>query len=212
MSEKTRVIIADDHPMFRSGLRLAIETDATFEVVGEAGDGAGALRLVESESPDIVILDVNMPELDGFEVIRELRRRQLSPEIVMLTMHKDEGMFSKALALGARGYVIKDSAAGDIVQCLHAVRRGQNYTSAAVTTFLVKKAGSKPAEGIAALTPAERNVLRMIADYKTSRRIAEELGVSLKTIENHRTNISSKLGVHGSHALIKFALQNLSEI
>jgi len=122
-------------------------------------------------------------------------------------------MFAKAMDLGVRGYVLKDSASVDIVNCLQAVVRGQIYTSAAVTTYLYKRAsGSKELEGIGSLTPAERKILRLIAEYKSSREIADELCISVRTVDNHRTNISSKLGIRGSHALIKFAFQHQSEI
>lgn len=213
MEKRTRVLIADDHPIFRAGLKVAIEADRAFEIVGEASDGAEALRLMETETPDIVVLDVNMPELSGFEVLKEMKRLKIAAGAVMLTMHKDEAMFAKGLDLGARGYVLKDSAMGDIVQCLHAVRRGESYASPAVTSFLFKKvAGETLPEGLESLTPTERKILRMVAEYKTSSQIADELCVSVHTIENHRTNISSKLGVRGSHALIKFAHQHISEI
>lgn len=214
MSEQTKILIADDHPMFRSGLRQAIEADSSMIVVGEADNGETALRLIEEHKPDVIVLDVNMPGLSGFDVIAAMRRKSLPGEIVILTMHSEEPMFAKALSLGVRGYVLKDSAASDIVNCLHAVRRGQTYTSSAVTSFLFKRASgnTKPVEGLGSLTPTELVVLRLIAEYKTSRDIAGELGISLRTVENHRNNICAKLGVHGSHGLIKFALKHQAEI
>ncbi len=199
--------------MFRSGLRAAIEGDPSFSVVAEASDGEEALHVIQRESPDVVVLDINMPKLSGFAVLTELKKRSIDVISIMLTMHDEEAMFAKAMELGVRGYVLKDSAGVDIVNCIHAVCRGQNYTSAAITSYLFKRASSKTAPtGLESLTPAERNILKMIAEYKTSREIAEELSVSIKTVENHRTNISSKLGVNGSHGLIKFALRNLSDI
>ncbi len=210
----TRIVIADDHPMFRSGLRQAIEADSSMTVVGEAGDGETALSLINDRAPDVVVLDMNMPGMSGFDVIAAMRRRSLPGEIILLTMHSEEPMFAKALSLGVRGYVLKDSAAIDIIACLHAVRRGQTYTSAAVTTYLFKRASgdTKPVEGITSLTPTEHRVLRLIAEYKTSREIAADLGVSLRTIENHRNHIAAKVGVTGSHGLIKFALKHSSDI
>ena len=214
MAEPTKIVIADDHPIFRAGLRQVIESDHSFKVVGEAADGETAVHMIQQLTPDVVILDVNMPGLGGFAVIGEMKRRGLAGEIVMLTMHSEEAMFSKAMSLGVRGYVLKDGAAADIVSCLHAVRRGQGYTSAAVTNYLLKRAGAtgRPVTGIGSLTPTERMVLRLIADYKTSRQIATALGISHRTVENHRNNISAKLEIHGSHALIKFALQHQEEI
>ena len=212
MDEK-RILIADDHPIFRSGLRTLIDAEASFTVVGEATDGEQALSLITDERPDVAILDYNMPKLNGFELLKKISQSKVPVMPVMLTMHNDESMFSKAFELGARGYVLKDSAATDIVNCLHAVTQGQVYTSAAVTTYLLRRASrTRTLDGVESLTPAERNVLRLIADYKTSREIADELSISVRTVENHRSNISGKVGVAGSHALFKFAIQHRSEL
>jgi len=212
--EKKSILIADDHPIFRGGLRALIESDPSFSVVAEATDGEEAIASITSQRPEIAILDYNMPKLNGFAVLSEITKLKLDVIPVMLTMHNDEAMFAKAFELGVKGYVLKDSASVDIVNCLHAVSQGQIYTSAAVTTFLYKRAsrGQQPPDGLESLTPAERKILRMIADYKTSREIADELCVSVRTVENHRSNISSKLGVNGSHALIKFALQHQTDL
>lgn len=212
--EKKTVIIADDHPIFRSGLRAVIESDPSLSVVAEASDGEQALDLIATKKPDLAILDYNMPKLNGFAVLEQLSKLDSDVIPVMLTMHNDEAMFAKAFELGVRGYVLKDSASVDIVNCLHAVAQGQVYTSAAVTTYLYKRVSSdkKTVDGLGSLTPAERKILRLIAEYKTSREIAEELSVSVRTIENHRSNISSKVGVAGSHALFKFAVQHQSEL
>ena len=214
MDRKTRILIADDHPIFRSGLRQVIESDASMSVIAEADDGAAALSLIREHKPDIVVLDINMPDVSGFEVVASMRKEKLSSEIVLLTMHNEEAMFTKALSLGVRGYVLKDSATTDILNCLHAVRKGENYTSAELTKYLFKRATgqSTPVEGLDSLTPTERRVLAMIAEYLTSREIADKLGVSVRTIENHRNNICAKVGVHGSHALMKFALQHQGEL
>ncbi len=213
MAKKKRILIADDHPIFRSGLKNVIESENAFEVVAEAEDGEAALELIQSKSPDVAVLDVNMPGLSGFEVVAAIQKLGIRTETVILTMHDDEKMFSKAMDLGVRGYVLKDSAVMDIVNCLHAVCKGQNFTSAAVTTYLFKRAsGSEMVEGLDSLTPTERKILRKIAEYMTSREIADEFNVSLRTVENHRANISSKLGLSGSHALIKFALKHVAEL
>lgn len=213
MMDKKRILIADDHPIFRSGLRALIDADASFTVVGEATDGDQALNMIIDERPDVAILDYNMPTLNGFELLKKISQSKVPVITVMLTMHNDEAMFSKAFELGVRGYVLKDSASVDIVNCLHAVTQGQVYTSAAVTTYLLKRASRiRAVDGLESLTPAERVVLRLIADYKTSREIADELSISVRTVDNHRSNISGKVGVTGSHALFKFAIQHRSEL
>ena len=214
MGGQTTIVVADDHPLFRRGLRQVIEAESSFTVIGEASDGETALQLIQELAPDIAILDINMPTLGGFAVISEMRRLGLPGYIVMLTMHSEEAMFAKAMSLGVRGYVLKDGAATDIVSCLHAIKHGQNYTSAAVTSYLFKRAAgnTRSVHGIGSLTPTERSVLRRIAEHKTSKDIAAELGISPRTVENHRNNISAKLEVRGSHALVKFALQHQEEI
>lgn len=211
--EKKSILIADDHPIFRAGLRAVIESDSAFTVSAEVCNGEDALDLIRSKRPDIAILDYNMPKLNGFAVLDRLMEFKTNAITVMLTMHNDEAMFAKAFELGVRGYVLKDSASVDILNCLHAVAQGQIFTSAAVTTYLFNRASSaKTVTGVGALTPSEKKILHMIADYKTSREIADELCISVRTVENHRSNISSKVGVAGSHSLLKFALQHRSNL
>lgn len=214
MNEQVKIIIADDHPIFRSGLRQIIDGERKFNVSAEASDGEAALNLIENEKPHIAVLDVNMPKMTGFLVAKELRRREIDCEIVFLTMHSEEAMFNKAMDLGAKGYILKDSAAVDIINCLQAVANGQNYTSPAITTYLFKRAtrSAKKSGGIEDLTATERMILRLIAESKTSREIADELCVSSRTIENHRYNICQKLNISGSNALVKFALKHQNEI
>jgi DNA-binding NarL/FixJ family response regulator len=217
MANVLTVLIADDHPIFRKGLREVIEADDALRVVGEAGDGAQALRLVEEERPEVAVLDIDMPRMSGFEVVKELRRKNLPVEVIFLSMHKDEAMFNEALGLGVRGYVLKDSAATDIIAGIRAVSGGQHFISPALSTYLINRneraaafAQEKP--GIRGLTPSERRVLRLIAENKTSRQIAAELFISYRTVENHRSNICQKLGLQGSHSLIKFALEHKPEL
>jgi DNA-binding NarL/FixJ family response regulator len=215
MSEQIKIIIADDHPIFRSGLRQIIDAERQFKVIAEAADGETALQLIGEQKPDIVILDVNMPKMGGFAVAKELSRRGIDCEIVFLTMHSEEAIFNKARDLGAKGYILKDGAAMEIVNCLIAVNRGNFCASPAVTTYLFKRtrSDSSPKQcGIGDLTPTERTVLRLIADYKTSKEIADQLCISHRTVENHRHNICQKLNISGSNALVKFALQHQNEI
>ena len=217
MADDLTVMIADDHPIFRRGLREVIEGDGGLSVVGEAGDGEAALRLAEERRPAVAVLDIDMPRMSGFELVGEFGRRHLPVAVVFLSMHKDESMFNEALRLGVRGYVLKDSAATDIVAGIRAVAAGQHFISPALSTYLIKRGERQAAltreqPGLGALTPAERRVLKLIADNKTSREIAAELFVSHRTVENHRTNICQKLGLHGSHSLLKFALEHKSEL
>ena len=216
MATETTVIIADDHPIFRKGLRLVIE-DAGMRVLAEADDGAEALELVRRLRPDVAVIDVEMPKLDGFELARLLRDEKLGVEIIFLTMYKDEDVFNAALDTGVRGYVVKDSAAADIAQCVRAVLAGGHYISPSVSAHLINRTNRSASlrrerPGLEQLTPTERRVLRLIAESKTSREIAAELFISQRTVETHRTNISTKLELHGSHALLKFAHEHKSEL
>ena len=217
MKTEIRIVIADDHPLVRDGLRRAIEAHANFTVVAEAGDGPTALDRIQSLNPDVAVLDIDMPVMSGFDVARALREQGLAIPVIFLTIHREEDFFNEALDVGAQGYVLKDSAASDIVTGIKAVAAGEHFTSPAMTTYLVKRTRraselrqSKPT--LNDLTPTERRVLQLIADYKTSKEIADELGVSHRTIETHRANISTKLEIRGSHSLMKFALSHKSEL
>ena len=217
MKDKLTILIADDHPMIRDSLRHAIESNTEWEVAGEAQDGEVAIELINKLQPAIVILDISMPVRNGFEVVRALRQKKVQTQVIFLTMHRNEDFFQRALDLDVRGYVLKDSAVIDVVSAIKAVSRGEHYTSPALTSYLIRKrssgssaASSEQGLGLHSLSPTERRVLELIAEYKTSRDIAEELNTSPRTVETHRTNICQKLGLHGRHALMKFALENKS--
>lgn len=211
MKSEISVLIADDHPIFRRGLRQIIEADASIKVVAEADDGEAALVALQEHAPQVAVLDVDMPNRDGFDVTQTVRARRLPVAVIFLTMHKDERIFNKALDLGVMGYVLKDSAITEIVAGIKAVATGQNYVSPAMSTSLLKRASraaAPPPPGVEDLTPTERRVLKLIAEYKTSKEIAAELFISTRTVEHHRANISTKLDLKGSHALLKFALDH----
>jgi len=216
MKDQLTIIIADDHPMVRHGLRQAITETPDWKVVGEGEDGEQAIDLIKTLQPSIAILDISMPHRDGFEVVQAVREAKLSTQIIFLTMYRDENFFQRALDLEVRGYVLKDSAVIDVVSAIKAVSQGGHYTSPALTSYLIKsRSAALPKShegglGIHLLSPTERRVLEMIAEYKTSKDIAEELSTSPRTVETHRTNISQKLGLHGRHALMKFALEHKS--
>ena len=218
MSSETTIVIADDHPIFRQGLRQVIETSPTLRIIGEAEDGEAALACIESILPAVAVLDVDMPKQDGFAVARVIIERKLPVAVVFLTMHKDESLLNAALDLGVKGYVLKDSALADIVSSIKAVAAGENFISSALTTFLInrsRRSASSPSEqgpGVRDLSPTERRILNLIGDYKTSKEIAEQLFISIRTVEHHRGNIAIKLRVRGAHALIKFALEHRNEL
>jgi len=217
MSDPTRILIADDHPIFRQGLRQLFESEAGLAVVCEAADGRAAIREIETQHPDVAVLDVDMPEMDGFAVARSVKEKNLATELVFLTMYKDEELFNEALDLGVKAYVLKDSAVTDLIGAVRAVVAGQSFISPALSSHLINRRNrggalerSKP--GLKDLTPTERRILPLIAENKTSREIADALFISIRTVENHRANICQKLDLHGAHALLKFALEHKSEL
>ncbi|MBA3441909.1 MAG: response regulator transcription factor [Pyrinomonadaceae bacterium] len=219
MKADIKIVIANDHPLFRRGLRQMIETDLRLKIVGEADDGEIALQRIQETEAEIAILDVAMPNKDGFEVVQALREQKVPVEVIFLTMHKDERFLNAALDLGVKGYVLKDSALLEIADAIRAVSAGHNYISPALSTYLVKRSSSNPfAESspqqskFDLLTSTERHVLKLIAAYKTSKEIAAELFISTRTVEHHRANISQKLELRGSHALLQFAVKHQAQL
>lgn len=217
MAGEIKVFIADDHPIFRLGLRQIIEGAPQLIVVDEAEDGETAWQKLQTTNADVAVLDVDMPGRDGFEVARAVREARLKVALIFLTMHKDEHFLNQALDLSVKGYIIKDSTLTDIVQCIRAVVAGQEYVSPQLTRFLLNRSrrlaqlvDSKPQ--INTLTPIERRVLRLVAEYKSNKQIADELFLSVRTIEHHRARISQKLELEGHHAVLKFALTHQSEL
>lgn len=197
----------------RKGLRLVIEEEPTFSVIDEVDDGLIAFERIKRRTPDIAVLDINMPKMGGFDLTRKLQELRIPVDIIFLTMYKDRQMFEEAMQLGAKGYVLKNSAPLDIVECIKAVSRGGNYISAALSSFLVehhRKLNTliEKAPSLSDLTPAEIRILKLISESKSTKEIATKLSISYRTVENHRANISTKLQLHGSYALLKFALEH----
>jgi DNA-binding NarL/FixJ family response regulator len=214
---RIRVLIADDHPIFRKGLREVVEEDPQLVVVGEAADGEAALKCLESLDPQVAVIDIDMPKMNGFAIAEVARDRGLRAGLVFLTMLREEDAFNRALDVGVKGYVLKDCAVLEIVSGIKAVAEGQHYLSPSISSFLIRRSArrndfSRKTPGIEQLTPTERRVLTMIAEKKTSKEISAELFISPRTVDNHRNNICTKLDLHGSNALLKFALEHKSEL
>jgi DNA-binding NarL/FixJ family response regulator len=207
-----RIILADDHAVMRRGLRLVLEAQKDFEVVGEASDGREAVALVETLKPDVAVLDITMPNMNGIEAARQISAKQPGVAIVVLSMHSDEGYVLRALKAGARGYLLKESPEADFIQAIRSVSQGKAFFSPAVSRMLVedyvRQLQDKDIEdSYELLTQRERELLQLIAEGKSNKDVANMLNLSLYTVETHRGNIMEKLNLHSVPELILYAVR-----
>ncbi len=205
------ILIADDHPIFRNGLKLLLEKNAEFSLVGEACNGMEAWTGIQNLKPNIAILDLEMPELDGIQVARRVSRHQIPVRLVMLTMYKDPDLLQQALDLGVMGYLLKDDATLDVERCLKSVNEGKHFIAPGLSSHLVNRVGIRgnPASGrLEDLTPSQMEVLKLIARGLQSKEIGEELGISYRTVENHRYRIALRLGLKGNNSLLRYVIEN----
>jgi DNA-binding NarL/FixJ family response regulator len=214
MGPKKKILLIDDHPLFRAGIRSLLDPTLSFEVVGEAGSGREGLRLTEELQPDVVVLDISLPDQNGVELARELRTRSPGLRILMVSMHDKIDYITESFRAGATGYVIKESAADRLIQGLEAVSRGEYYLDNALSHKVVEKImGFPPQEAritdarYGALTPREEQVLRLLAEGHSPKTIGEKLFISPKTVENHRASIMEKLDLHSTLDLIRYAVR-----
>jgi two-component system, NarL family, response regulator NreC len=207
---KVRIVIADDHTIMRSGLRLLLEREPDFVVVGEAGDGRAATEAVEQHSPDVVVLDIAMPNLNGIEAAARITASHPKTAIIILSMHSDETYVLRALRVGARGYLLKDSAESDLIAAVRTVMKGRTFFSPAISNMLVedyiraiRERGVDDSYEL--LTSRERELLQLVAEGKTTKEIAAELSLSASTVDTHRGNIMRKLNVNSLAELVLYA-------
>jgi DNA-binding NarL/FixJ family response regulator len=209
---KIRILLADDHKLMRSGLRVLLEQQADLTVVAEASDGREAVALVVSHKPDVLVMDIGMPNLNGIEAATQVTHNHPEISIVMLSMHSDESYVLRALKAGARGYLLKDSAEADLIHAVHSVAEGKSFFSPAVSKVLLddyvrklKRSGTEDPYDL--LTPREREVLQLVAEGKSNKDAAQMLNLSVYTVETHRSNIMEKLNLHGVPELILYAVR-----
>lgn len=212
MADQAKILIADDHSLIRKGLHSLLDEQGNYRIM-EVSNGEDALSCIIKMEPDIAILDVDMPKMSGFDVARQVDIQGLNVDIVFLTMHKEEAIFNKAMDIGVKGYVLKENTVTEIMECIQTVLAGKYYLSPVISEFLIRRnqklaAPAADKKGLNTLTPTEKQVLKLVESMKTSQEMAKEMGVSVKTIQNHRHNICSKLGISGAHALLKFAVEN----
>jgi DNA-binding NarL/FixJ family response regulator len=207
-----RILLADDHTVVRKGLRLLLEAQPGFNVIADAADGREAVGLAEKLVPDVVVMDVAMPILNGIEAARQITAKQPNVAVVFLSMHSDEGYVLKALKAGARGYLLKDSAEYDLINAVKAVTEGKAFFSPAISKMLVEDYVRQMREravedSYELLTTREREVLQLLAEGKNNKDVANLLNLSLYTVETHRSNIFQKLNLHSGAELILYAIR-----
>jgi len=204
---RIRVLLADDHGVVRQGFRLILSQHADLEVVGEAADGREALRLSHELKPDVVVLDIAMPELNGVEATRLIRQECPECDVLVLSMHKDAPYVRETLRAGAKGYLLKDAIDGDLVTAVRAVARGEGFLSPAISATVLSDYQKHVGDPLDQITPRERQLLQMLAEGKTSKDIAIELKISVYTVDAHRSRIMRKLGLRSIGDLVRFAIQ-----
>ncbi len=207
-----RVIVADDHHLVRQGIRMLLEKAEDIDVVAEAEDGLEAVELAERLAPDIVVMDISMPRLNGAEATEMIRARLTATQVVVLSMHADETVVRQALRRGARGYVLKRAVGEELLLAVRAASRGETYLSPPIASsildeFLTLSSNSEESSMFERLTPRERQVLQLLAEGSTNSMIAQDLVVGVKTVEKHRASLMSKLDIHDLAGLIRFAIK-----
>jgi DNA-binding NarL/FixJ family response regulator len=208
---ETTIVLADDHRLVREGLRRLLEERGDLRVVGEATTGQEAVDMAAEKSPDLVLMDISMPGLSGIDATRRICRNGNGSKVLILSMHDNRSYVEEVLRAGAAGYVLKDSASSDLLQAIDAVRGGDSFLSPTITQQVVDaiaRPSDQPEAALGALTDREREVLTLIAEGLSSKQIAKELGVSLKTIESHRANLMDKLDIHKVSGLVRFAIRS----
>jgi DNA-binding NarL/FixJ family response regulator len=206
----TKVLLADDHAILREGIRLVLEAQPGIAVVGEAEDGRRAVELAEALQPDVVVMDIAMPNMNGAEATRQITRRLPHIRVVILTMHEDRQYLARIIKAGAVGCVLKRSAGTELVTAIKAAARGESYFSPSLASLLLDAYRTQLAgqgDELAGLTEREREVLQLVAEGKTNQEIAERLVVSIKTVQTHRMHLMEKLGAHDRTDLVKHALR-----
>lgn len=212
MSKKKTILIVDDHPLFREGLKSLIVRNSGFQVIGEAGSGSVALQMLEDLKPDLVVMDISLPDKSGIDVTRSIRSMLPGTRVVIISMHSKIEYITEAFQAGASGYVVKESASERLVQGLEAVSKGEYYLDSFLSQSVVKRLMEFPErdakirdESYSALTAREQQVMRMLAEGLSTKEIASSLFISPKTVENHRSSIMDKLNLHSTLELVRFA-------
>jgi DNA-binding NarL/FixJ family response regulator len=213
LTQKQKLIIVDDHPMFREGLKSIIAQNPDLEVLGESGEGKTALKMAKSLQPDLVLMDISLPDITAIDLTRTIKRLLPETQILIISMHAKIDYITAAFQAGAKGYVVKDAPSGKILQAVELVSRGEYFLDASVARQVVERLAELPGSKVnidndaayESLTRREQEILGLIADEQSTKEIADRLCISPKTVENHRTNIMAKLGIHSTMEIVRYA-------
>lgn len=208
MKKKIRILLADDHRMVRQGFRLILDAQEDMEVIGEAGNGREAVDMARSLKPEVVVMDVTMPELNGIEATRRIREAEPLVRVLALSVHRDAVYVREIVRAGAEGYILKESADSELIAAIRAVASGNSYLSPEVAGAVLKDYRKHATNPLDLLSSREREVLQQIAEGKTNKEIATNLNLSVYTVDGHRTRIMEKLGLHSIGELVRFAVRN----
>ncbi len=206
-----RILIADDHGVLRAGLRSLLNAEPGLEVIGEADNGATAVKLVQELQPDIVLLDIGMPQLNGIQVTKKVKDELPQVRVLILTLHEDESLLRQAIENGASGYIVKRAVESELINAIRAVYAGNLYVHPSMTRALLREMSSvRPVEGTnnVALSPREKQVLKLVAQGYTNRQIADELHISVRTVEGHRASFANKLGLTSPIQIVRYAMEH----
>ncbi|HPA14423.1 MAG TPA: response regulator transcription factor [Desulfobacterales bacterium] len=214
MAEKKSILLIDDHPLFREGLKSIIGRDGRFNVVGEAENGRHALKMVRNLKPDLIVVDISLPDVNGIQLTREIRKIFSEAKILIVSMHSKIDYIAEAFQVGAMGYVVKESATEGLLQALRSVAKGEYYLDSSVSPQVIRNLMKLPVKearitdsDYGSLTVREQEVMRMLAEGVPSKEIADKLFISPKTVENHRANIMKKLNLHSTMDLVRYAIK-----
>jgi DNA-binding NarL/FixJ family response regulator len=208
LNKKIRVLLADDHTILRKGIRMLIEAQGDMEVVGEAATGREAIETARSLKPDVIIMDVSMPELNGIEGTRQICDELTRTRVLALTMHKDSVYVREILRAGARGYLLKDTEDDDLLRAIRTIHRGEAFLSPAISDAVLTDYRRHVTNPVDLLTSREREILTLVAEGKTNKEIANSLNLSVYTVESHRGSVMEKLNLHNTGDIVRFALRN----
>lgn len=200
-----RILLVDDHALVRAGLRALLQAMPEVEIVGDVGDGNAALELIASQQPDLVLMDIAMPELNGIEAVRRIKKEFPKVRVIILSMYTNQEYVQQALRAGVAGYLLKDAAAVELELAIQSVKRGETYLSPAVAKYVV--AGYVQSSGSDPLTMRQKEILRAVAEGMTTQEIARQLNISIKTVETHRAQLMDRLDIHDVPGLVRYAIR-----